>query len=87
MKVTVYKALKSPSAGVTLFLILPAEKEASDIPQGIYDKYGKFNVFKKELELKSGEPRLGVDVERALKEISDRGFCLSTIEINVREKV
>jgi uncharacterized protein YcgL (UPF0745 family) len=86
MKVTILKSRRSPAVGVTQFLVLPETRDTSVVPVEILDELGELVEFK-ELDLRSGENRVAVDVEEALRKIAEQGYYVARTEIRFREQV
>lgn len=86
MQVKVLKSRRSPAAGVTQFLMLPETSDTSAVPKEILDELGDLVEFK-ELNLKTGENRVAVDVEEAIKQIASQGYYVARTEIKFREQI
>jgi uncharacterized protein YcgL (UPF0745 family) len=86
MKIKVYKSRHSPTPGVTQFLVIPIESSVSDVPSQVVEELGELIEFK-ELDVKSGENRVAVDVDKVLKGISEQGYHIARTEIRMTESV
>ena len=86
MQVKVLKSRRSPAAGVTKFLVLPETSDTSVVPEEILDELGELIEFK-EFDLKSGEYRVAVDVEEALRGVAEKGYYVARTKIQFRERI
>jgi uncharacterized protein YcgL (UPF0745 family) len=77
----VYQSGKSPC----VFLIIPSDREFSDLPAGVQADIGTATLWK-EIDLYPGRNLTGLDSQEAVKNIESRGYHIQAVEALFKEE-
>lgn len=73
MIVDVYKQLEIFKPNIRFYILIPSCKYETTVLPYIIRKKEKF-LFQKTIDLKAGQQRIAIDVEEAIKNITEKGY-------------
>jgi uncharacterized protein YcgL (UPF0745 family) len=85
MKVDIYRAKKSPGIHEKVYVFVPSGSDIKNLPPEVLEKAGGL-VVEKTIDIQSGEKRIALDSDEALKNLSEKGYHVqgSKIEFKIR---
>lgn len=84
MKVDIYQASKRPSPQATLYLfVVSGEDPLGKLPSTEKERLGQL-TFMKDIDLESGQKRMGLDTELALRRLNEEGYHIQSTEFIIR---
>ena len=86
MKVDIYRAKKSPSPNENIYIFVPDGFNIENLPREITQEAGGLDLEKK-LDIKSGEKRIALNTDEAIKNINEKGYHVQGSKIEFQIKV
>lgn len=84
MEIDLYMARRRPGRDVRVYLLMPAGKPLESVPREVKEKLGDLD-FKKRTQIKSGEKRVGLEADEALRNLEDAGYHVQVVEMDQKK--
>ena len=80
MEVDIYKVQVTPDSKERVFIFIPKGKDIESLPSGIFRETEKL-IFRKTINIKSGEKRIALDSDEAINNINKIGYHIQGSKI------